>query len=98
MDKTNSASSITRQLQLVFGISILILLISSYASFYSNKKLIDTSRWVNHTNDVIKHAEAMISLAKDAETGQRGYIITEDTIFYSPIPGPISVRLQRASC
>lgn len=87
MNSTHNNSSITRQLQLVFALSILILLASSYASFYTNKKLIDSSELVNHTNEVIISAERMMSSVKDAETGQRGYIITGDRIFLEPYNG-----------
>lgn len=87
MNQTHNNSSITRQLQLVFALSILILLASSYASFYTNKKLIDSSELVNHTNEVIISAERMMSSVKDAETGQRGYIITGDKAFLGPYTG-----------
>lgn len=86
----NSNTSVTRQLQLVFSISILILLISSYASFYSNKQLIETSKWVNHTNEVIIHAENMMSMVKDAETGQRGFLLTGDVAFLQPYNGALA--------
>ncbi len=87
MSQTHNNSTITRQLQLVFALSILILLASSYASFYTNKKLIDSSELVNHTNEVIISAERMMSSVKDAETGQRGYIITGDKAFLEPYTG-----------
>jgi signal transduction histidine kinase/CheY-like chemotaxis protein/CHASE3 domain sensor protein len=83
----NSPSSIIRQLQLVFGISITLLLISSVASFYSNKKLITASGAVNHTNEVILSTESLISSIKDAETGQRGYVITNDPSFLDRFTG-----------
>ncbi len=80
----NNTSSVTRQLQVVFAISILILLISSYASYYTNRKLIETSLMVDHTNEVILEAEQLISIAKDAETGQRGFLLTGDEVFLEP--------------
>lgn len=88
MESTSKQSAfIIKQLQGAFAFSILILLASSYASFYSNKKLIETSQWVNHTNDVIKNSEALISTVVDAETGQRGYLITDDASFLQPYNG-----------
>ncbi len=78
---------VTRQLQLVFTFSIIILLISAYASFYSNNKLIESSRLVNHTNEVMIQAEMLLSIAKDAETGQRGFVITSDPEFLEPYNG-----------
>ncbi|HTN17259.1 MAG TPA: response regulator [Chitinophagaceae bacterium] len=87
MTKKKYSAAIIRQLQFVFGVSIAILLISSFASYYSNKKLIESSQWVNHTNEVIKNAEGLISTARGAEAGQRGYVITNDASFLEPYKG-----------
>lgn len=84
MSTHTNPSSITRQLRIVFGISVVILLASSYASFYSNQKLIDSSRWVNHTYEVIVNADDMLATVKDAEAGERGYIISNDASFLKP--------------
>lgn len=84
MTNNTNSSSLTRQLQVVFAISILLLLVSSYASYYTNRKLIDTSLTVDHTNEVILEAEKLISLVKDAETSQRGYLLTGDAQFLDP--------------
>lgn len=50
---------------------------------------IDDSRtrveWVFHTYEVIHHAESLISLLNDAETAQRGYIITGDSTLLAPL-------------
>ncbi len=94
MEKQNYSASIARQLQIVFAISILILIVSSTASFLSNNKLIETSRLVNHTNEVIRTAEHLISTVKDAETGQRGYIITNDNSFLEPYNGAYQKSLS----
>lgn len=87
MEKITTQGSVTRQLQIVFAISILILLVSSYASYYSNRRLIDSSLLVDHTNEVIVEAEKLISQTKDAETGQRGYLLTNNPIFLEKFDG-----------
>ncbi len=84
---TTSANTVTRQLQTVFGISIFLLLLSSAASYYSNRQLIDASRMVNHTNQVINTTYRLTSVVRDAESGQRGYIITTDEDFLSLYTG-----------
>lgn len=84
MEKNGShtnVSSITRQIQAIFAASILILLVSSYASYFSMQKLIENSKLVNHTNTVLIEAEQIVSLIKDAEAGQRGYLLTDDRNF-----------------
>lgn len=83
MDQKHSTSSIVRQLQFVFGFSLFILLVSALASYYSNKKLVETSTWVNHTHEVIIEAEHLLAITRDAESGQRGYVITQNPSFLS---------------
>ena len=78
---------VIRQLQAVFTLSTLLLLISLGASFYSIQQLIRNSELVNHTNEVLLEAETIISLMKDAETGQRGYLVTLDPRFLQPYDG-----------
>ncbi|MGN6569212.1 MAG: CHASE3 domain-containing protein, partial [Flavipsychrobacter sp.] len=77
-------NSIVRRLQIVFGISIALLLISSVASFISMQRLIENSRLVAHTDSVIIASENIISYAKDGETGQRGFLITRNPVFLQP--------------
>lgn len=83
-DSPAASSSIIRNLQIVFTVSTVLLIFSLISSFYSTQKLIESSKWVNHTNEVIIGTESMISYVKDAETGQRGYIITLDPVFLEP--------------
>jgi signal transduction histidine kinase/CheY-like chemotaxis protein/CHASE3 domain sensor protein len=87
MPPTPTSNSVVRQLQVVFTISTLLLLLSLAASFYSIDRLIRNSELVNHTNEVLLEAENIISLIKDAETGQRGYLVTQNPIFLEPYSG-----------
>lgn len=79
-----TTNSVIRNLQIVFLVSTILLLISLVSSLYSTKELVDSSKLVNHTNEVLLEAENLISYMKDAETGQRGYIITMDPVFLEP--------------
>ena len=79
-----TSDTVIRQLQLVFTLSTLLLLISLGASFFSIQKLISNSELVNHTNEVLIEAETVISSMKDGETGQRGYLLTLDPQFLQP--------------
>ncbi|GAB3043799.1 response regulator [Spirosoma pulveris] len=87
MSQSSTSNSVIRQLQLVFTLSTLLLLISLTASYYSIQKLISNSKLVNHTNQVLIEAENIISYMKDAETGQRGYLVTLDPTFLEPYNG-----------
>ncbi|WP_206483937.1 diguanylate cyclase [Thalassotalea sp. G2M2-11] len=41
-------------------------------------------KWVHHTHNVLMNAKSLLSHLKDAETGQRGYLLTEDTAYLQP--------------
>jgi signal transduction histidine kinase/CheY-like chemotaxis protein/CHASE3 domain sensor protein len=87
MNSSANANDIVRQLRIVFSISIVLLVISLFASFVSTSKLIENSRLVNHTNEVLIQSENIISYMKDAETGQRGYLVSHDPVFLEPYAG-----------
>lgn len=77
----------TRTLQAGFGLSLFILIATSVASYISIKNLVNSSEEVNRTNTILQKLESVISLAKDAETGQRGYLLSGDTLFLEPYRG-----------
>lgn len=68
--------SLIRNLQIIFSISILLLVIGLIASIYNNKKQKETAEWVNHTNNVIIKTESILSFMKDSEDRYRGYLLT----------------------
>jgi signal transduction histidine kinase/CheY-like chemotaxis protein/CHASE3 domain sensor protein len=95
MPHTASTNSVIRQLQLVFSISTLLLLLSLVASFFSIQRLIEQSKRVTHTQEILVEAENVISAMKDAETGQRGYLLTLDPQFLTPYTGS-QARVQES--
>jgi signal transduction histidine kinase/DNA-binding response OmpR family regulator/CHASE3 domain sensor protein len=76
-----------RNLVIGFGLSLLLLIVSSVASFFSIRNLLVSASWVDHTNTVILNLERTLSFLKDAETGQRGYLLTGDEDFLGPYRG-----------
>ena len=40
--------------------------------------------WVSHTRDIISHNQRLLSDLKDAESAERGYIITGDENYLQP--------------
>jgi diguanylate cyclase (GGDEF)-like protein len=67
-----------------FFISLLSLSIAGYTGYLLTQKLIDTSYWVAHTYEVETLIESVESLIKDAETGQRGYLLTGESTYLEP--------------
>ena len=68
----------TSNLLIGFGISLLVLFISSTASFISINNLLTSVHWVNHSNEIIIDAEEILAALREAEAGQRGYLMTGD--------------------
>ncbi len=71
----------TSNLLIGFGISLLVLFISSTASFISINNLLTSVHWVNHSNQIIIDAEEILAALREAEAGQRGYLLTGDPEF-----------------
>jgi signal transduction histidine kinase/CheY-like chemotaxis protein/CHASE3 domain sensor protein len=80
-------SSFKRNLLLGYTISILLLLTGAIASYLSIRNLNRSQKLVNNTNNVIKNLEEVISVLKDAETGQRGFLLTNNEGFLEPYNG-----------
>ncbi|MBA4020419.1 MAG: hypothetical protein C0483_24930 [Pirellula sp.] len=66
------------------GLVVLVILGSCGISVYRTRQLHDDAVWVAHTHEVIGALSDVLSLMKDAETGQRGYLITSDAAFLEP--------------
>lgn len=61
--------------------AFLLLLLISFVTFYSVGQFANSSRLVGHTHLVIKQINQVVSDVKDAESAQRGYLITGDEVF-----------------
>ena len=81
--KLKSDSSITRG----YLAGLALLLISCLVTLYTNNQLTKQTKQVVSTNKIIANLDAMLSEAKDAETGNRGYLINHDSSFLKPYTG-----------
>jgi signal transduction histidine kinase/DNA-binding response OmpR family regulator/CHASE3 domain sensor protein len=79
--------TVKNNLRIGLGLSLLLLFISSLASYISISNLVKSSDLVSHSNQVITNLDEIISTLKDAETGQRGYLLTADDLFLQPYTG-----------
>jgi len=50
----------------------------------------DAERWVVHNHRVINSAESLLSMMKDAETGERGFLLTGDESYLVPYNSAIA--------
>lgn len=76
-----------RNLYLGFFISLALTIISSTAAYISINSLLSSNEWVLHTDSVLIQLENIVSTMKDAETGQRGYLLTGQREFLEPYNG-----------
>lgn len=74
----------TRRIALGFVIAMVLIVSGSIISFYSYYQSGKDTQQVQHTYNVIRSIETVLSLVKDVETGSRGYVITQDTTYLEP--------------
>jgi len=67
-----------------FGLALLLLSIVGGAGYWSTSQSIKTANWVIHSQKVLEELEQILSLMKDAETGQRGYLLTGKANYLEP--------------
>ncbi|MEP6626577.1 MAG: response regulator [Ginsengibacter sp.] len=77
-------STVKNNLRLGLGLSLILLFISSFASYISIKNLIEGTQMVRNSNRIIDNINSLLSVAKDAETGQRGFLLTGNPTFLDP--------------
>jgi methyl-accepting chemotaxis protein len=74
-----------------YGLSMIVVVALGVISYRSTTVLLQTGRQVTHTYQVLQQIEQIFSELKDAETGQRGYIITGADSYL----GPYAAGVQR---
>ncbi len=63
---------------------LIFFLACGFVAFRNAGILRDSARLTSHTHEVIASLDQILSLMKDAETGQRGYLITGDEKYLEP--------------
>nr|WP_294935312.1 CHASE3 domain-containing protein [uncultured Flavobacterium sp.] len=83
-------------LKIIFVISIAMIFFISGITYKHLFKLSESSQKVSHAYEISLQLEKLMSQLKDAETGNRGFIITRDSAFLEPYTFA-RIRLE-ASC
>lgn len=63
---------------------LLVVCVNSWLALRSVRVLGDSEYWVSHTWQTISALQEVISSAKDAETGNRGYLLTQEDDYLAP--------------
>ena len=66
------------------GLAVLILVAESALFYLIWTSFAASDRWSIHTHEVLEKVEALLSEMKDAETGQRGYLLTGKDQYLEP--------------
>src|SRR5258708_32364732 len=77
-----------------FGLGLAIIAIIGGVSYRSTVSLIDTADQVAHTHQVLERLAGVLSDMQDAETGQRGCIITGEDRYLEPYRSALSTVHQ----
>lgn len=77
-------NSIPKILRMGFILGLFVLVISAAIPYYNFTMMRDSERWVAHTMQVLQAADSLRIAVVDAETGQRGYLLTQDPLYLQP--------------
>jgi len=75
---------ISKQTALWFVLLALLLIINTFVTYVNLKTVVADEQSVAHTHEVIEQLALLISALKDAETGQRGYLLTGEAAYLEP--------------
>jgi PAS domain S-box-containing protein len=68
------------QVRIIYILTTIFLVGLSVYAFIEIKNLIDSSGWVNHTNQVNLSLQRISTSISEAETNQRGFLLTDDSL------------------
>lgn len=66
------------------GVAIILLALFAFVVYTNTNTLLETARWVDHTEKTIAMGHKLIEDLLNMETGQRGYLITGEPEFLEP--------------
>src|SRR5690349_6706907 len=73
-----------KSLLLGFLMVIAALVVNTGLTFFNLQRLRKNSEAVEHQHHVLAELRMLLTILVDAETGQRGFLITEDPKFLAP--------------
>ncbi len=88
--------TIGRKLSLGFAVALLFLVGIGGVAYDNTSKLLEARQRVAHSNDVLAALDHLIAGLVDAETGQRGYLLTREDGYLEPYRSALG-SLQQVS-
>src|SRR5258706_3681546 len=84
--RNDFGSSLRAKIAAGLATALLVLIVGG-ASYFAMARSTRAASLVAHTDSVLVERERVLSALKDAETGARGYMLTNDTLFLDPYKG-----------
>ncbi|HTX05686.1 MAG TPA: CHASE3 domain-containing protein [Steroidobacteraceae bacterium] len=87
-------------LRILFVLSLAIVVLGTLVAWRARVSTDRAEAWVGHSREVMTDLESALLLIEDAETGQRGYLLTGDRNYLVPYTGAVgrvSVQLDALS-
>ena len=78
-----------------FTLAVIIMAIIGMGSYSALNRMIDAANWRKHTHEVELKIGELLSLMKDMETGQRGFVISNENRYLEPY---INAKSEIDSC
>ncbi len=75
----------------VFAAVLMIVVAVGVLSYIGIHRIVETNRWVHHTYEVRERLDKVFSDLQDAETGQRGFILTGEDRYLEPYETAVGV-------
>ena len=76
--------SLTRGQTAALALLVAALLIDAVLTLHNIREVATGVQWVSHTHEVLGQVERVLSTLKDAENGQRGYLLTGERPYLEP--------------
>jgi len=76
--------STERRIYLGFAVALVCMVLVVAMSYLSALGSNESVRWVDHTHTVLSRLDQLLSVVTDAETAERGYVITGDESYLEP--------------
>lgn len=72
------------RIEISFAVVLVVIGMVGTASYINTQRLIKSNERVIHTHEVMENLEGILSVLKDAESGQRGFILTGADRYLEP--------------
>jgi PAS domain S-box-containing protein len=66
------------------GLVVALLVVNAGLAYWNTRQLFENAGWVSHTHEVLDLTDGVLRTLVDAETGQRGFLITGKDRFLEP--------------